>query len=104
MRTNKITYVLVILVLTAGTALAGKVTTDYDHKADFSKYKTFMWMQEPNPQEAFMKERIVQSINAQLEARGMRLVQTGADMAIGSNVATEEKHTWQTYYSGGGWG
>jgi hypothetical protein len=89
----------------AGSALANTVTTDYDHHVDFSKYKTFMWVQEPNPQEAFMKDRIMKSVNIQLQARGMRLVTEGADMAIGSHVATEERHTWDTYYTGGwGWG
>jgi hypothetical protein len=105
MRIKKLTNILGILFLTAGTALADKVTTDFDRKVDFSKFKTFMWIQEPNPEAAFMRDRIVQAINAQLEARGMRLVSEGADMAVGSHVATEEKHTWETYYTGGwGWG
>lgn len=105
MRTKQITNILGMLFLTAGAALANKVTTDWDHHTDFSKFRTFMWIQEPNPQEPFMKERIMKSVNLQLQARGMRLVTEGADIAIGSHVATEERHTWDTYYTGGwGWG
>ena len=88
----------------AGAALADKVTTDYDHSVNFSKYKTFMWIQEPQSNQPFMKDRIVQSINAQLKARGLRLVGDGADLAIGANIATEEKQTLETYYNGDGWG
>src|SRR5262249_60944384 len=51
-----------------------------------------------------MKDRIVQAINTQLQIRGLRQVSECADLVIGANVATEEKHTWETYYSGSGWG
>jgi hypothetical protein len=30
-------------------------------------------------------------------------VEEGADLAVGSHLATDERHTWETYYSGG-WG
>src|SRR5262245_37247990 len=51
-----------------------------------------------------MKDRIMSSLNMKLTARGLSQVRKGADLAIGSNLATEEKHTWETYYSGSGWG
>jgi hypothetical protein len=35
-------FALCALMATAGLALAEDVRTDYDHAADFSKYKTFM--------------------------------------------------------------
>ena len=62
-----------------------------------------MWVREPEPKDALMKERIVASVNAKLVARGMRQVNDGADLAVGANMATEEKHTWETYYDGSGW-
>jgi hypothetical protein len=93
-----------LVFLLAIVARADIVTSDYDHTVSFSKYHTFMWIHEPEPKEPFMKERIMASINAQLLARGMRQVDDGADLAIGAHIATEEKHTWETYYSGGDWG
>jgi hypothetical protein len=93
-----------LLFLTVAVARADKVTADYDHSVNFYKYKTFMWIGEPDSNVAFMKDRIMAAVNAQLTVRGLRLVSDGADLAIGANLATEEKHTWETYYSGSGWG
>src|SRR5262245_52255325 len=104
MRPPRLTAILGILLLTANAALADKVTSDYNHRVNFSKYKTFMWIDQPQPIEPFMKERIMKAVNLQLQARGFRLVNDGADLAIGANLASEEKHTWETYYTGGGWG
>src|SRR5262245_12511432 len=104
MQSARIAFMLGIVLLIAAAARADKITTDYDHSVSFYKYKTFMWVQEPDPPAPFMKERIVASINAQLRARGLRQVSDGADLAIGANVATEERHTWETYYTDSGWG
>jgi hypothetical protein len=105
MRPAGIAVILGILFLMAIVAFADKVTFDYDHSVNFLKYKTFMWVQEPQATVPFMQARIVQSINRQLAVRGLRQVSDGADLALGAHLATEEKHTWQTYYSdSGGWG
>jgi Domain of unknown function (DUF4136) len=92
------------LFVIVSLAVADEVTSDYDRSVNFSKYKTFMWVQEPTMETPFMKDRVVETINTQLKIRGLRPVTSGADMAVGANFATEEKHTWETYYSGGGWG
>jgi hypothetical protein len=63
-----------------------------------------MWIHEPNTDQPFMAQRIANAVNTQLRVRGMRLVSEGADLAVGANLATEEKHTWETYYSGSDWG
>jgi uncharacterized protein DUF4136 len=92
------------IVLFAATALrADKVRSDFDHSANFSKFRTFMWIREPVTDEPFAAKRIMKAVNLQLTARGLRQVSQGADLAIGANLATEEKHTWETYYSGSGW-
>src|SRR5262245_46073345 len=105
MRPTKIFLVLGILFLTTAAVRADKVTFDYDHNVNFSKYRTFMWMQEPDTPDPFMRGRIVKAINAQLAARGLRLVDSKPDLVIGAGLATEERQVWDTYYSGGyGWG
>ena len=103
MRPTKIFVVLAILFLTTTAVRADKVTFDYDHNVNFSRYRTFMWMQEPDTQDPFMRDRIVKSINAQLAARGLRLVTSKPDLVIGAGLATEEKEVVETYYTGG-WG
>ena len=103
MRSRKITLMLAFVFLLAMPAHADKVTSDYDHAVNFSKYHTFMWVREPEPEHAFMKERIMAAVNAQLTARGLSEVDEGADLAVGANVALTEAHSWETYYDGSDW-
>ncbi len=93
-----------IVFLAEGALLADRVRTDYDHRVDFSKYRTFMWIKDPQPNASLMQDRIMRAVNMQLEARGLKRVEEGADLAVGAHLATDERRTWATYYSGGGWG
>ena len=103
MRPTKIFIVLSIFFLMTTAVRADKVTFDYDHNVNFSKFRTFMWMQEPDTPDPFMKDRIVKAINIQLTARGLRQVKAKADIVIGASLTTEEKQVLDTYYTGG-WG
>ena len=105
MRSLKISA-LGILLLTASVALAQDVKTDYNHMVNFAKYKTFTWVKEPQTHNPLMKQRIVDAVNAQFEARGLELVTGNADLGISANAATQERHTLQSFYddfSGWGW-
>jgi hypothetical protein len=94
-----------LLIMGAGTVMAQDVTRDYDHSTDFSKYHTFMWIKEPRPENPLMKQRIIDAVNAQLEAKGLTQVDTGADLGISANVATRQEQTLETFYDGfPGWG
>jgi Domain of unknown function (DUF4136) len=104
MRSQKVFVMLGLAMLVAAGARADKVSADYDHRVNFSKYKTFMWVREPEPKDPFLKERIMRSVDIELRARGLRPAAEGADLAVGANFVTEEKHSWETYYSGPGWG
>ncbi len=104
MQSKNISAMLCLVFLLATIARADKVTADYDHSVNFFKYKTFMWIGEPETNEPFTKQRIMTAVNNQLKARGLRPVNDGADLAVGADLATEEKHTWESYYSGSGWG
>ena len=65
-----------------------------------------MWIKKPlTPKDPFMQQRIIDSVNAQLMAKGLRLVDSNADLAVAVNVATQQKQTLNTFYDGlGGWG
>src|SRR5215831_20849880 len=104
MRRVLVSVSLAIILLSSVGARADKVTSDYDHTVDFSKYRTFMWIEGSQVDEPFMKDRIMRSVTELLTSRGLRQVHDGADLAIGVHLATEEKHTWETYYSGSAWG
>jgi hypothetical protein len=84
---------------------AQKVTTDFDHMANFSAYKTFMWLREPRVRDPLMRRRVVDAVNAQLTAKGLQLVTEGADLGVIANGSTMQEQTLETFYSGfGGWG
>jgi uncharacterized protein DUF4136 len=105
MQPLRLTVALALVLLAASSALADKVRFDYEHGVDFSKFKTFMWIEEPKVKDPLVKARIMESVNMQLVARGLRQVSQGADLNISSSMTTEEKRTWQTYYNGTGvWG
>ena len=97
--------VLSLLLVTAGTARAQKITTDYNREANFSQYKTFMWIKEPKAHNPLVQQRIVEDVNAALEARGLRLVKSDADVGVAVHAATQEQRTLNTFYDGfgGGW-
>jgi len=104
-RTKQIVWGFGLLgaLLLASAALA-TVTTDYDHKADFSKYKTFSWIKEPVTKDPLMKDRIIGFINEQLQKKEFSLAKTGGDLSIAAHAATQERRTLETFYNGfGGW-
>jgi hypothetical protein len=97
--------VLSLLLVTAGAAQAQKITTDYNREANFSQYKTFMWIKEPTTHNPLVQQRIVEDVNAALEARGLRLVKSDADVGVAAHAATQKERTLNTFYDGfgGGW-
>jgi len=106
MQRTKTILSCVLLFLTVSFAFGQKVRFDYDHSANFSKYKTFAWIKEPvTPQDPLMQQRIINAVNMQLMEKGLKLVQSNADLGVAVNVATQEKQTLNTFYDGfDGWG
>jgi len=54
-----------------------------------------------------MKQRIIDAVNMQLMAKGLKLVDSSGDLALAVHVATKEKQTLNTFYDGMGpwsWG
>jgi hypothetical protein len=107
MRVPKLLTVFVFIVFAASFAVAGDVDTDYDHSVNFSKYRTFMWLEKPQSENPLMDDRIVNAINGHLMGKGLVPVREGADLSIRATSSTEEKETLTTYYNGfdtWGWG
>jgi len=97
---------IALFLITVTFAFGQRVRFDYDHSTNFSKYKTFSWIKKPvTPNDPLMAHRIIDAVNAQLMAKGLRLVGSDGDLALAVNVATQEKHTLNTFYNGfGPWG
>ena len=106
MRLFRIGLTFCLLTLVAGSAFAQKVTTDFDKAANFTQYKTFKWVKEPKTQNPLTRQRIMDEVNAALQAKGLQLASgDDADLAIAAHTATKEAHTLNTFYDGfgGGW-
>src|SRR5262249_42282319 len=59
MRVPRIITVFVCILFATGFAFAHKVRVDYDHSVNFSKYKTFMWVEKPQTENPLVGDRIV---------------------------------------------
>ena len=106
MRLPRIIPVFFLILFAAGIGLA-KVRTDYDHSVNFSKYKTFMWVETPETKNPLMESRIVNAVNNQLRMKGLVQVSSDADLLVSVTSSTEERQTVNSYYDGGygpGWG
>jgi Domain of unknown function (DUF4136) len=106
MRLPKIFASLVFLLSVATIANAQNIYVDYDHHVSFSTYKTFMWISKPHYHpDPVMDGRIVDAINSTLMSKGLQLVPEGGDIGVAVHVATRERHTLETFYTGfgGGW-
>jgi hypothetical protein len=86
------------------TASVAQVKTDYDHKADFSQYKTYSW-EKIQTSNALWVDRIKGAVNAALTAKGWTPVESGGDVAILAMEMAHNHPTLNTYYDGfgGGW-
>jgi len=87
MRT-KGTLLLCALMLTASLAIADEIRRDHDRSAGFYRYKTFMWLDDPQFVHTWMNEWIIKAINDELQARGFCLVTSNADLVVSTATAT----------------
>jgi hypothetical protein len=94
-----------IVLLFATVSFAGQVKTDYDRNTDFRQYKTYSW-EKVQTQDALWVNRIKAAVNADLTAKGWKLVESGGDIAIVAMETTQNQSTLNTFYDGfgGGWG
>ncbi len=108
---------VLITAFFSSSAFAQKAKSDYDKNTDFTKYKSYAfagWQQDSDKQlNDFDKKRIQESLKAELDARGMNLVESGADAAISVFIVIDAKTSTTAYtnYNGGmgygmgrGWG
>ena len=106
MKLQKVMFALTaMMLLFAGESSAQQVKTDYDRSADFSQYKTYSW-EHVKTQDPLYVDRIKNSVNAALAAKGWTQVDSGGDVSIVAMEITRDQQTLNTFYNGlgGGWG
>jgi hypothetical protein len=105
MKLSRIVTCCCLLLLGAGSALAQKVSVDFDKGTDFTKYKTFAWAIGTPAENPMVHQRIVAGIEAQLAAKGLRKVESNPDIAIIYHAATDTQVSVNAMGGGpfGGW-
>ena len=103
----RIPFITVGLTLAVvASASAQKVTTDWDHATDWSKYKTYyIEIQKPWGNQ-LGEERAIAATDSALKSRGWTRVQSldEANAAVLLNGVAQQEQSATTMYSGGGYG
>ncbi|KRA46311.1 DUF4136 domain-containing protein [Pseudoxanthomonas sp. Root630] len=103
----KASAIALATVMLAGCASSPTVKTDHAASANFSSYRTYYWAQKPAGVPPLVQQRIIDGIDARLAAKGWTQGQGSGDVALAAHVASSQKQTLDTFYSGtglGGWG
>jgi hypothetical protein len=103
MRRHSVRF-LISLLTVALMVLAAKVTTDYNHSADFSRYHTYSWL-DVKAGDPLWPDRITSAVDSQLAAKGWSKVPSGGDASVAAFGSTRVQPQLETFYTGfgGGW-
>ncbi len=97
-----------VLLFCCALATAQDVRYNYLQGTDFSKYRTYRWVQVPGVQypNQILDGQIKQAIEAQLSMKGLtRTEGDSADLYLAYQVAIDKEKQWNSFSTGGGgWG
>jgi hypothetical protein len=105
----RLTLSLFAFLLLSGAVFAQKITTDYDHGANFSDYHTYAWTTGTHVKDQLMDQRIHDNIEQQLASKGFQKVADPeqADVLVAYDAAVGQQAQLNTMGMGGwgrGWG
>jgi hypothetical protein len=89
-------WLLAPLLLLGACAVEPRVTVDAASPARFSGYGTYSWLARPGAGLA-QQQRIVDGVDAQLQARGWRKAERG-DVSISASMTTVQQQSLTTFY------
>ena len=103
--TQKAMAITLMILFLAVESLAQEIKTDYDRKADFSRYKTFSF-EKVETEDPLWVDRITDAVGGELTAKRFTRVDSGRDIAIIVIRMTTDGQTLDSFYDGypGGWG
>lgn len=110
MRVKRLAMAGVIAVALSGCGSGISVTSDWEPGVDFTSFKTFVVLEEAGGSsgiDQLTQNRIKTSITSNLQAKGMRQADSkdDADAAVGWQVTTDQRSSFQTVSTGwGGYG
>ena len=90
-------------------AAAQDIRYNFLQGTDFSKFKTYKWIQIPNVQypNSILDDQIKRAIDAQLALKGLTKTEDNPDLYVAYQVAVNQEKQWNSYSTGGdmwGWG
>ena len=93
--------VVTLLLLTAGTLVAQDVRYNFMPRTDFSKYRTYKWVNIGGAHpDQIMDAEIKQSVDSQLSSKGMTKTDSDkADLYIGYQSAVDQETQWDAWGS-----
>ncbi len=104
---KKLLAVAVVLLAATVACSSMKVNNDYDHQADFSKYKTYAWHESSTniaDTDPLAHERFIKAIDSQLVAKGFTKASSNPDVFVTYHAEDKDQMSIDTTYMGGGWG
>jgi len=96
--------VLGVLMVGAGTALAQDISVNYLPGTDFSKYKSYKWVQVQGAEkpDQIIDSQITQAIDKALAVGGLsKAAGDKADLYVAYQIAYTKEQQWNTYNVGG---
>jgi Domain of unknown function (DUF4136) len=98
-----------LLLMWCVAASAQDIKFNYLQGTDFSKYRTYKWVQVPNVQypNSIIDDQIKRAIDAQLATKGLTKTEDNPDLYVTYQVAVTQEKQWNAYSTGGdywGWG
>ena len=90
-------------------ASAQDIKYNFLQGTDFSKYKTYKWIQIPNVQypNSILDDQIKRAIDSQLALKGLTKTEDNPDLYVAYQVAVNQEKQWNSYSTGSdmwGWG
>lgn len=105
---KRIFDILVVLILMSlGTAFAQDVRYNFDKDTDFSKFKTYKWVAIKDAAKVsdLVDKQIKDAIDAELATKGLsRVEEDNADLYVGYQPAVGEEKQFNSYSTGWGYG
>ena len=88
-----------LLMLGASAAWAQKVDVDWNRNIDFSKFKTYAWIESKHPGKGLWNQRIIDGVDAKLAKAGLKKVDASAkpDLEVVYNAGVKEHTVVEDY-------
>lgn len=102
-RTALVAGVTLLTLGLAGCPGGASISTDYDHNANFSQFKTFSFghVETDNP---LFERRIQDEVSKDLEAKGLRRAEGQGDLVITAVGSVHNRREYRTFYDNPGFG